>query len=350
VVTNANGEVLQTQVAGNPFYSTATLAGRQHVVQRDAITPQAYEASFSDWNVSGDLKLSYELTPDVLAYTSYARSFKTGGITLNGVPTDTATGLPLLGTERVRPEEVNSYELGFKTQFLNRRLTLNLAAFRTEVDDFQATVNNGQVSVIRGYLANAEKVRVQGVETDFSFRLNDDWNGYVNGAYTDAIYEKFTGAPCPPELAGGPTTTTDPALVGPAGVPGSVSPAYCDVSGQWLPGVSKWSGSWGFQYQHNASFLGRDGEWYFGYDGNARSGWSSNPSRSIYSDVGGHGLTNFRLGFRSGRTWDVYAWVKNALGKDYFQELNAATGGNTGLVVGIPGEPRTWGVTLRAQF
>ncbi len=30
VVTNANGEVLQTQVAGNPFYSSSTLAGRQH--------------------------------------------------------------------------------------------------------------------------------------------------------------------------------------------------------------------------------------------------------------------------------------------------------------------------------
>jgi iron complex outermembrane receptor protein len=350
VVTNGNGEVLQTQFAGNPFYSTATLAGRQHVAQRDAITPQAYEASFSDWNVSGDLKISYELTPDLLTYASYARSFKTGGITLNGVPTDTATGLPLLGTERVRPEEVNSYELGIKSQFLERRATLNLAAFRTDVRDFQATVNNGQVSVIRGYLANAEKVRIQGAEVDFSFRLNSNFNAYVNGAYTDAVYDKFTGAPCPPELAGGSTTTTDPNLAGAPGVPGSVSPAYCDVSGQWLPGVSKWSGSWGFQYQHATKFLGREGEAYFGYDGTVRSRWSSNPSRSLYTDVGGYGLANFRLGFRSGSSWDVYGWVRNALGKEYFQELNAATGGNTGLVVGIPGDPRTWGVTLRAHF
>jgi iron complex outermembrane recepter protein len=349
-VTNANGEVLQTQVAGNPFYSSATLAGRQHLAQRDAITPQAYEAKFSDWNVSGDLKLSYELTADVLTYASYARSFKTGGITLNGVPTDTATGLPLLGTERVRPEKVSSYELGIKTQFLDRRATLNLAAFRTDVKDFQATVNNGQVSVIRGYLANAEKVKIQGAEADFSFRPNTSFNAYVNGAYTDAIYDKFTGAPCPPELAGGPTTSTDPTQWGAPGVPGSVSPAYCDVSGQWLPGVSKWSASWGFQYTHASSFLGREGEAYFGYDGNVRSRWSSNPSRSLYTDVGGYGLANFRLGFRSGSNWDVYAWVRNALGKEYFQELNAATGGNTGLVVGIPGDPRTWGVTLRTQF
>jgi iron complex outermembrane recepter protein len=349
-VTNGDGEVLQTQFAGNPFYTTTTLAGRRHVAQRDAITPQAYEASFSDWNVSGDLKLSYELTPDVLVYTSYARSFKTGGITLNGVPTDANTGLPLLGTERVRPEKVSNYELGIKTQFLNRRATLNLAAYRTDIKDFQATVNNGQVSVIRGYLANAEKVQVQGAETDFSYRPNENWNFYVNGAYTDAVYDKFTGAPCPPELSGGATTTTNTANAGAPGVPGSVSPAFCDVSGQWLPGVSKWSGSWGFQYQHAGNFLGREGEAYFGYDGNARSRWSSNPSRSIYSDVGGYGLANFRLGFRSGSNWDVYAWVRNALGKEYFQELSAATGGNTGLVVGIPGDPRTWGLTVRAEF
>jgi iron complex outermembrane receptor protein len=206
------------------------------------------------------------------------------------------------------------------------------------------------VSVIRGYLANAEKVQIQGVETDFSFRPNDNWNFYVNGAYTDAIYKKFTGAPCPPELSGGSTTTTNPALAGPPGVPGSVSPAFCDISGQWLPAVSKWTGAWGFQYQHGAHVLGRDGEAYFGYDGSARSRWSSNPSRSAYTDVGGYGLANFRVGFRSQGTWDVYAWVKNAFDKDYFEQLNAATGGNTGLVVGQTADPRTYGLTVRAEF
>jgi iron complex outermembrane receptor protein len=348
-VTNGAGETLPTSPADAFYTGTGTSPGARHREQRAVLAPQSYLADFSDWNVSGDLKLSYELTPDVLAYASYARSFKTGGITLNGVPTDATTGLPLLGTERVKPEKVGNYELGFKTQFFARRVTLNLSAFRTDVRDFQATVNNGQVSVIRGYLANAQKVQIQGAETDFSLRVNEHWNGYINGAYTDAIYDRFTGAPCPPELSGG-TVVTGTQTPGPAATPGALSPAYCDVSGQWLPGVSKWSGSWGFQYQHDASFLGRQGEWYFGYDGNARSRWSSNPSRSIYSDVGGYGLTNLRMGFRSGSTWDVYAWVRNALGKDYFQELNAATGGNTGLVVGIPGEPRTWGVTLRAQF
>jgi iron complex outermembrane receptor protein len=88
---------------------------------------------------------------------------------------------------------------------------------------------------------------------------------------------------------------------------------------------------------------------YFGYDGFARSRWSSNASRSIYTDVGGYGLASFRIGFRTADSWDVYAWVKNAFDKQYFEQL-ATTPGNTGLIAGQPADERTWGVTLRASF
>jgi iron complex outermembrane recepter protein len=343
-----DGSYISTVYKPDGTLLSSTAADTASVQQRGVLAPQSYQAKFSDWNMSGDLKLAYEITPDVLGYATYARSFKTGGITLNGVPAD-ANNNPILSTATVKPEEVNSYELGLKTQFLDRRLTLNLAAFRSDIRDFQATVNNGQVLVVRGYLANAEKVQVQGVETDFSYRPNGNWNFYVNGAFTDALYDRFTGAPCPPELSGG-TTTVPQAQAAAPGVAGGPSPTSCDISGQWLPGVSRWSGSWGFQYQHPLTVLGRTGEAYFGYDGNARSRWSSNPSRSIYTDVGGYGLANFRIGFRKEDSLDVYAWVKNAFGKDYFEQLTASTGGNTGLIVGQPADPRTWGLTVRAEF
>jgi iron complex outermembrane receptor protein len=317
--------------------------------QRSASPPQAYGATFSDWNLSGNLTLAYELTPDVLAYGTWGRGFKTGGITNNGAPTDN-NGNPILAGTTVRPEKVTQYELGLKTQFLDRKGTLNLAAFRTEVKDFQATVfNNALGGSVRGYLANAEGAQVQGLEADFSYRPNQSWNFYVNAALSDHEYSKFTGAPCPPELSGNSTVLAPGATPQPA-TPGAPSPASCDISGQWLPGISKLAGSWGFQYQHPANLLGRDGEAYFGYDGSARSKFSSNPSRSIYTDIGGYGLTNFRLGFRNRGSWDVYAWVKNAFDKDYFEQLNASTGGNTGLIAGQPGDPRTWGLTVHAEF
>ena len=97
-VTNGAGEVLPISPQ-DPFYvGTGTSPGARHRAQRDVLAPQQYTAAFSDWNVSGDLKLSYEVTEDVLGYASYARSFKTGGITLNGVPTDPTTGAPLIGS------------------------------------------------------------------------------------------------------------------------------------------------------------------------------------------------------------------------------------------------------------
>jgi len=344
-VVNGAGETLPT-LSTDAFYTNAT-TGARHTAQRGVLAPQTYEASFGDWNVSGDLKLAYEVTPDVLVYTTYGRGFKTGGITLNGVPSD-STGNPILSAATVDPEKLNNYEAGIKTQFLDRHATFNLAAFRTDVSDYQATVTNNAVGVLRGYLANAEKVRVQGGEADFSYRPNASWNLYVNAAYTDGRYASFADAPCPPELAGG-TTVTGAQVPGAPATPGALSPANCDISGQWLPGVSKWSGSWGLQYQHPKSFLGRDGEVYFGYDGFARSRWSSNASRSIYTDVGGYALASFRLGFRAGDTWDVYGWVKNALNRDYFESL-ATTPGNTGLIAGLPADPRTWGLAVRARF
>ena len=344
-VVNGDGVTLP-YLATDPAYS-APVTGARLTAQRGVLAPQTYETDFSDWNVSGDLKLAYAFTPEVLGYATYARSFKTGGITLNGVPSDSA-GNPLLATSRVDPEKVNHYELGLKTQFADSRAILNVAAYWTDVNDFQTTVTNNAVGVLRGYLANAEQVRVRGVETDFSFRVNRRLNLYVNAAYSDATYSSFPDAPCPPELAGG-TTVTAGQTPSPPGTPGGLSPANCDISGQWLPGVSKWSAAYGAQYEHPTTVFGRDGIAYIAYDGSARSRYSANASRSIYTDIGGYGLSAFRAGFRVGADWDVYGWVKNAFDKQYY-DLLATTPGNTGLIAGTPADARTWGLTVRAQF
>lgn len=313
------------------------------VAQRGVLSPQRFEPRFSDWNFSYDLTLSYKLAPDVLAYATYAKSFKSGGINLNGVPND-AAGNPLLAAGTVKPESVNHYEAGIKAQFWDRKATLNVSAFRTDIGNYQALVTNGQLGVLRGYLANAEQVRSQGFEWDFSVRPSERFNAYVNGSYTDATYRRFVDAPCPPELSGGGTGTP---LAAP-GVPGN-SPANCDISGQRLPGVSKWSLSYGAEVNAPVRLLGKPGVAYLGFDGNYRTDFSSNPTPSAYTWVGGYALTNFRAGFRSESGLDIYGWVRNAFDVDYFEQL-AVPSGNTGLIVGQPGDPRTWGVTVKVEF
>lgn len=317
------------------------------VAQRGIFAPQLVEPTFSDWNFSYDLTLSYELAPDLLAYATYAKTFKSGGINQNGVPADSA-GNPILAAGSVKPESVNHYEAGIKAQFWDRKATLNLSAFRTDISDYQANVNNGQFGVLRGYLANADKVRTQGFEWDFSVRPSERFNAYVNGAFTDAKYRKFVDAPCPPELSGG-TTVGAGQTPGAPGTPGGLSPANCDISGQRLPGVSKWSLSFGAEANAPVTLLGKEGEVYVGYDGNYRSNFSSNPSPSAYTWVKGYALSNFRLGFRTDAGFDIFGWVRNAFDEKYFDQLSVGPG-NTGLIVGQPGDPRTWGATVKAEF
>lgn len=340
VVTNGAGQVISCTPA--PASGT-TLAAQCGIYQ-----PQETSPSVSDWNFSYDLNINYKVTPDILAYATYAKSFKTVGINQNGLPL-TSQNVPDLSASTVKPESVNHFEVGIKTQFWNRRATFNLTAFRTEIKNFQATVNGGQFGTVRGYLANAQKVRSQGIEADFKVVASERFTAYANGAFTDAKYKKFTNAPCPPELSGGTLQAANatPDYSQP-GVPGALSPRQCDISGQGLPGVSKWAFSYGAEVNAPLTLLGKEGQLYFGVDGNYRSKWNSNASPSIYTEVKGYALTNFRVGFR-GDGFDVFGWVRNAFDVNYIDLLQVAPG-NTGLIAGTPGDPRTWGGTIKFSF
>lgn len=332
VVTNGAGQLV-----------TFASVDPRIVAQRGVLAPQRFEPKFSDWNFSYDLTLSYEVADDILAYATYAKSFKSGGINLNGVPND-AAGNPILAAGVVKPESVNHYEAGLKAQFWDRKVTLNLAAFRTDISNYQALVTNGQLGVLRGYLANADEVRTQGLEADFSIRPSERFNAYLNGTYVDAKYRRFTDAPCPPELSGGGTGTP----IAAPGVPGN-SPANCDISGQRLPGVSKWAFSYGAEVNTPLTIFGREGQVYFGADGNYRTNFSSNPTPSTYTTIDSYALTNLRAGFRTDGGFNIFLWARNVFDVDYFEQL-AVPSGNTGLIVGQPGDPQTYGLTIKAEF
>ncbi len=330
--------------AGNPVLFGQTDPIK--VAQRGILAPQLSAPEFSDTNFSYDLTATYKVTPDVLAYATIAKTFKTGGVNQNGLPTD-AAGNPILSAGVIKPEDVTHLEGGLKTEFWAGRATLNLSVFRTDIDDFQATVTNGQFGVLRGYLANAEQVRSQGVEFDVSVRPFEGLSAYVNGAYTDAKYVKFVDAPCPPELSGGTTVGAGQTPSAP-GTPGGLSPANCDISGGRLPGVSKWAFSYGGEASRPVTFLGREGVGYIGVEASYRSDFSSNASPSIYTNIKGYSLANFRAGFRTDEGFDIFGWVRNAFDEEYFEQL-ALGPGNTGLIVGQPGDERTWGLTLKGE-
>src|SRR3546814_20026451 len=77
--------------------------------------------------------------------------------------------------------------------------------------------------------------------------------------------------------------------------------------------------------------------------------FSSNASASAYTWVDGYALSNVRAGFRTEAGLDIFAWVRNAFDRKYIDQLFVGPG-NTGLITGLPGDPRTWGGTIKARF
>ncbi|CAN5345483.1 TonB-dependent receptor [soil metagenome] len=292
--------------------------------------PQNYSAHISEDSVSGQLAVSYELRPNALAYVSYARGNKSGGLNMTGLPL-LADNSPALDRAAVKPEQVSTYELGLKTQTFNRRLTANLAAYYTEIADFQANVVDAAgPGAIRGYISNIEKVEIKGVELDLNAHPNSAIDLYANVSWTDGEYTSFANGPCPLELIGAST-------------------AKCDLSGKDLPGVSPWAVSVGGELHGQGSVLGLTGEVFVGADANYRSTYNSDAAVSKYTEIDGYGVLNLRAGFRSDAGWDASVWVKNALDKDYLQFVSVQTG-NSGLILGNPGDERTVGFTLRATY
>ena len=348
VVTDAAGHVLTPDLA-----VTGTAIQK---AQLGVLLPESYAPRFSSWNVSYDLTLSYDITRDIHAYATYSKTFQTGGINLNGVPADAATGLPQLQFASVAPESVKHYEIGLKTQFFDRKLTFNLAAFRTDISNYQASFssnNPNSLAALRGYIASVPKVRSQGIEVDSSVRPSERFNAYFNFAYTDAKYLDFPNAPPPFELSGGSTFSGTNCTI-PTTLPNGVSPVSCDISGQRLPGVSKYSLSAGMEGNMPVGLFGKSGQVYAGVDANYRSDFSSNATPSPATNIPGYTLTNFRVGWRSDRDApgvkvDVFAFVRNAFDVGYLEQLQLAPN-SVGLIVGNLGEPRTFGGTVKLEF
>ena len=294
-------------------------------LQRSIFAPQTYAAEVDDTNLSGQLTAAYRVTDRVHTYATYSTGFKSVGLNLNGLPTD-ALGRPILSTAVVNPEDERHVEVGIKTQPF-QGVTANLTAYNTTIEDFQAQVVNADVGVLRGYLANADKVRVRGVEFDGQARIGRRAAVYTAVAYTDGIYVSFPDAPPPLEDTGGPQVK--------------------DISGSVLPGISKWAWSVGGEYTNPATIAGKAGELFGGLDVSYRSEFSSSSTASKYLVAPAYSLLNLRAGFRWSEDWAFYVWSRNLLDEQYYELLSAAPG-NTGLYVGQPGDARSFGVTLRA--
>src|ERR1044072_6030514 len=186
-------------------------------------TDQQFDANVDENNFSGQLTVAYKANSSINAFVTASTSYKPIGVNLGGLPT--ANGKVMTELAQVKPEYVKHFEAGLKTKPTANSI-VNVVFHYTSVDDYQTQVQTAEVGVNRAYLANADEIRVLGVELDAAINIGDHLSLNGAAAWTEGEYVSFPNAPVPLEETG-------------------ASSAFKDISGGNLPGISKWAGSLG---------------------------------------------------------------------------------------------------------
>jgi iron complex outermembrane receptor protein len=126
--------------------------------------------------------IQYHFTNDVMGYFSYAKGFKTGGWTTRL----TAPLPPGAPAQAFGPETDQTYELGLKTEFFDRQLIVNTAAFLSHYDGIQLTYQISTSPVTQ----NAGNAEIKGLEVEVQSLLGDNFSlnggvGYMDAKYTE---------------------------------------------------------------------------------------------------------------------------------------------------------------------
>jgi iron complex outermembrane receptor protein len=162
---------------------TALIPGIYSTVVLPPYAPMSM--SKTEGNVDASFGLSYQATPNFLVYGSVGQGTKAGGY---------AQAASNLTRASYEPERARTGEFGFKSQFDNRRLTINAAAFYTEVRDFQLVTFTG----ISFDVANTN-LKSYGVESEISWvpmrALRLFWNNTYAHAEDTLLNSETTHAP-----------------------------------------------------------------------------------------------------------------------------------------------------------
>ncbi|MFC3174777.1 TonB-dependent receptor [Novosphingobium bradum] len=293
---------------------------------------QSYTGTVADGSASGRVNLAWRPNDDLMIYVSHARGQKSGGINMSGLPVwpagvpGHASGDPILSTVTVGPEHNSTWEGGVKVTALGGALILAVNGYYTRVRDFQANVvDNAAVIALRSHLANIPLVTVKGAEFDATARIGSRLFLRASGAFADGHYASYPAGPCPIELTGASTTR-------------------CDLTGKGLPGLPRWSGSLGGEYAVPTSV----GTVFVRGDASARTAIHGDATDSAYTAIPGYALVNAAVGLRHGQGWEVALFARNLFNRHYLQNVTVQAG-NSGLILGTPGDPRMIGLTLRAS-
>jgi iron complex outermembrane receptor protein len=283
------------------------------------------------------VNVSWQLDDSKLAYLTYSEGFRSGGF--NGRAADAGTLGPY------QPESVESFELGFKSQWLDNRFRMNLTAFSTDYLDKQEDVvfpdpALGTVTLVQ----NAASASIKGAEIELLAIPTDGLTLGLNIGLLDASYDEWL-------VPGIPLTP-----MGPAGI--------VDKSDFKLRRAPEYTAAFNVQYEQalgNGSFLVYGLNYSYKDDYYVIANTVQRPAALDSGLVDAFGLLDASISYET-ESWSVSLWGKNLTDEDYFTHVldagtNYGSGPNNAPVpiaglwtFGTINPPRTYGVEFRFKF
>jgi outer membrane receptor protein involved in Fe transport len=258
-----------------------------------------------DWkSTTPRFTLNFKVSPELTLYANYAKGFKPGG--LNGQTAITA-GRP--NDVFFKQEESRNAELGVKSTWLDRRVTLNVAVFQIKVDDMQLTtpVNTG-TGAVTSISTNQGSGEIKGLEIESRFKVNPELTLGLNYALADTKFTKGCDDFQFQITSGGgifnPANPTDPAR-------NLNGRGDCSIVGHPFPLAAKHTGSLTADYR--TPVFGGDYELYVNSDLSYTSKKYIQVHNSAYT--GDALLLGARFGIEKD-SWRVGVYGRNLLDED----------------------------------
>jgi len=307
-------DFLTSQTVGSLF---GDLAGFQ------PFPPTRFKRTEHDFSLMGSI--SYSLSPDANLYATYAEGSKSGGFNGGGLSGSETS----LDPERLEfgQESAQNYEIGVKGLLFERQLSVAISAFLIEFHDLQVTIFDAPE--IR--TTNAARARSSGVELELAGKI-DRLQLLGSAGYNVAEYRSYPNGPLP----GG---------------------TFGDRSGTTLANAPRWqlAGSASYTAPISASV-----ELMLGADAFYTSSQDLDSAGDPRCRQTGYGLLNARTGIRTtDQRWELQGWARNLTDTRYLVNcglIGSIFGGGPGLnrlvgtYLGVPGEPRTFGLLARYRF
>lgn len=182
-----SGGLRYTEEDKQYFRTTSTFSSNPIFTADPARIPVNIQDTWED--LSGLVSLDFQFNPDLMFYARIAQGFKSGGF--NGRANNQGEEAPY------DPETVTSYEIGFKSDWLDNRLRANFALFYNDYRDFQARVSNlttdpiTMLPSVELTVLNAGELTISGAELELVFNPIEALTLDAQIGYLDAEYGEF---------------------------------------------------------------------------------------------------------------------------------------------------------------